>query len=920
MKIACRPAGAMLLAFGNLLAAHDSAAQQDNMSTVQRRSQDMVQQRNTVQIQRRIQQDVQQRATDNRSAAQTTQRQVQQALQHDVPEQAMPDANADIRPTPPRANGVDDRPLWNLLRAKRLAQFDQTLSAFRKQHPDWPPSSGLLAERNRQQQDVDIESALARGNANGAMQVAQVLRVLQRYPEQFSCARIDRLWRAAELLAKGERKAQALALYATVFPDCTPSSNRIATLYMAQQNLGADSEGLAQLISLEAQSGKRDADSEQKFARLQYDRDLTRLAALPPESDDGLQLAQQMAPRIGHYRDAPAATLIGWMMLAHQRGDDAESWFLRARDWSPNSVDAQLGLLQIRLDKKDLAGSEVLLKQPLVAADPRARPQNARLSMLRADALNRQKDYAASLRALDDAERLGTTSAQTAQLRGWDLYGLGRYEQASALFAAQYRKEHDVASAEGWSLSESARGRLAQLRAETEAQTPPLLNYVTALQSQQLYYRKQFVEAYTLQRRTEQSVQQQATTDPVSAKALKKSLQSYLPQNLTGIDAASVTTGFTFSNHAGADGQGHLETFAPSIRGEWIDGARQYNLRFRELMLDAGTIRPSGVAQAIGVPAGTGASGKVNGQDLWFAIDDSLWLNGLGRLGWQAALGATAGGAGGTDIYGQLSVTRQTAWGSWSAYAGSNPVRDSLLSWRGMRLPGSGAVWGDVRRNAVGTRGLWQATPDWTVSAGAELAQFSGQNVQSNKAISLDLGAGYNLKLKGFDYFNLGPALHYLHYDNNQNQYDWGLGGYYSPQRSVSTGIASQFLTTEGRDRQWSGNAEMGWNSSNESLPSCLPAALPAAYASINRGAVDCGYGASRNSGMYTHLQLALVQRIGARWHIGAQGDLNVTPGRDRQYTAMLFVRYFFSDREAVFSRDLPSNTRDFYSQLDDGR
>jgi hypothetical protein len=919
MKTARRSAPAMLLGIGGLLAASGSAAQQENVATVARDAQNVVQQRggsdlnvsqrNSALIQRRIQQDVQRREIDNRSSAQAAQRQSQQALQRDA---AGPATFADARQE--NSAGVDDRPLWNLLRAKRLTQFDRALSAFRKLHPDWSPAAGMLVERNRQQQDVDIDTTFVRADADG------IGRLVRKYPEQFSCARIDRLWRAAEVLAKAGRKEQALALYRPVFPDCMPASNRIATLYMAQQNLGVDSEGLTQLIGLEATSGKRDADSEKKFARLQYDRDLTHLAALPPESDDALQLGQSMAPRIDSYRDSAAATLSGWLMLAHGRRDDAESWFLRARDWSPNSVDAQLGLLQIRLDKGDIAGAEALLKQGLVAADPRSRAQNARLSMLRADALNRQKDYAASLRGLDEAERLGATPQQTAQLRGWNLYGLERYEQSSLLFATQYRDKHDAASAEGWALSENARGRLPELLAAPETKSSPLQDYVTALQSQQLYYRKQFIAAYALQRETEQSIQSQAAVDPVSADALRQSTQSYLPKNLTGIDAASVTTGFTFSNHAGADGQGHLETFAPSIRAEWIDGTRQYNLRYRKLMLDAGAVGAPPVARAIGVAPTYQGSGKVNAQDLWLAVDDSFQPAGLDRLSWQAALGATDGGAAGADVYGQLSIGQQKQWGSWNVYAGSNPVRDSLLSWRGMRLPGSDGVWGDVRRNGIGVRSLWQATPDWSVSANADLSQFRGQNVRSNKSIALDLGAGYNLKPKGFGYFNLGPALHYLHYDNNQNQYDWGQGGYYSPQRSISGGIASQFLTTEGRDRQWSGNLELGWNSSSESPSSCLPVALPAAYASVDRSVINCGYGGSSDSGMYTHLQLSLVQRLGTRWQIGAQGDLNVTPGRDRQYAAMLFVRYFLSDRDAVFSRDLPKNTRDFYGQLDDGR
>jgi len=899
-----------LLALGGLLAPHGCMAQQLNVITVQQEPQHITEQhgktepilnqRNSAEVRRRVQSDVQRREADSRLAAQTVRHQVQQDLQQAVAKMSMLVAQ--------QVPGVDERLLWSLLRARRLSQFDQSLAVLRQRHADWTPSAQLLAQR-RQQQEVDIDAAFARADADGIEQV------LQRYPEQFSCARIDHLWRAAELLAKAGRHAQALVLYRTVFPSCTPAVNRIATLYMAQQNLGQVGTALTQLIALEAQSGQRDADSESKFQRLQYDRNLNQLVALAPDSAAGEPLVQQLTTQIEAYHDAAAATLSGWVMLAHAHRDAAQSWFQRGLDWSANNVDAMLGLLQISLDTKDIAGAEAWLAQPLLAADARAREPRMRLSMLRADALNQQKDFATSMRALDESERLGANAQQTAQLRGWNLYGLGRYVQSAALFATQYGSKHDAASAEGWALSENARGALDRLNAMPEAQTSPLLDYVTALQSQQLFYRKQFIAAYALQRQTEQGMQQ----DNGDAAAIA-SLAPYLPQNLNGIDAASITSGVTFSNHAGADGQGHLDTLAQAIRGEWIDGTRQYNLRVRQLTLDAGNVSASTSARAIGVPATYQGSGQANAQDLRLAIDDSIWLTRFGRLSWQASAGAISGGAGGTDVNGQLHIGQQTAWGSWSVYAGSNPVTDSLLSWRGMHLPGSDQVWGDVRRNAVGVRGLWQTTARWSVSANVELAQLNGENVQRNHALALDLGAGYNLKFSGFDYFNLGPALHYLRYDNNQNQYDWGLGGYYSPQRSLSTGLASQFLSVEGRERQWSGNLELGVNTSSQSASSCLPQALPAAYASVSASAVNCGYSGSSANGMYAHLQLALVQRLSARWQIGVQGDLNVTPGRDRQYGMMLFLRYFFSDRDALFSRDLPQNMRDFYGQLDDGR
>ncbi|WP_432240911.1 cellulose synthase subunit BcsC-related outer membrane protein [Herbaspirillum robiniae] len=898
------------------------AQQQGNVTGVQRQAQQFelrrgqgdarVVQGDGARAARSVQQDLKLRGEQSRRDAAETRRREQQAL---LPRQAGSQEEGAAPSAAPA--GVDERPLWELLRHKDLAGFDRQLARARAQDRAWTPSAQLLAERARLNKEGEIERlfAYARSGPVGPLSSSQLQALIAQYPQDFSCARIDRLWNAAELFARAGRKDAAFDLYRSVFPDCTPAANRIATLYMAQQNLGADSEMIDRLIAAEA-AGTRDADSDAKFQRLVYDRLLTRLAALDPAGADAAQLAPALADGIRGYQDAAAAALVGWIMLAHNDLAEAAVWFNRAHQWQPANVDAQLGLLQIRLQAGDIAGAEKLLAAPALAADPRAKAQRARLELLRADRYNQAKDYAASLAALDEAERQGASRQQTAALRGWNLYGSERYEQAAQLFASQYRATRDARMAEGWVLAENARGRLAQLAAAPESKQAPLSVYVTALQSQQLYYQKQFVQADSLRQRAEAQIDAQPADD---AAQLRESVQGYLPDALQGIRAASVTAGFSYSNHAGADGQGHLETLAPALRAQWFggdNGTRQYDLRVRNLRLDAAPISPDPVAQALGVPASATQSGLQNVRELWFGAEDSVWLTDLGRLAWQAAAGVTDGGAGGTDLHVQAALGQQTQWGSWSAYVGSNPVRDSLLSWRGQALPGTGDWWGDVRRNAIGVKALVQAAPRWSVSANAELADFSGHNVQGNSALALDLGAGYDLKLSGFDYFNVGPALHYLHYANNQNQFGWGLGGYYSPQRSVSAGVASQFMTPEGRQSQLSGNLELGWNSASQSAAACLPSP----YRGVAASSVNCGYAGGSDNGMYAHLQLAAVRRLAPRWQLGVLGDLNVTPGRDRQYAAMLFVRYFFEDRAAVFSRDLPKTTRDFSGQLDDGR
>ncbi|WP_328807425.1 cellulose synthase subunit BcsC-related outer membrane protein [Paraburkholderia elongata] len=45
--------------------------------------------------------------------------------------------------------------------------------------------------------------------------------------------------------------------------------------------------------------------------------------------------------------------------------------------------------------------------------------------------------------------------------------------------------------------------------------------------------------------------------------------------------------------------------------------------------------------------------------------------------------------------------------------------------------------------------------------------------------------------------------MHYLSYRRNENFYSWSHGRYCSPQSSVSTGVALQWLSEEGHIWQW---------------------------------------------------------------------------------------------------------------------
>ncbi|WP_321818640.1 MULTISPECIES: cellulose synthase subunit BcsC-related outer membrane protein [unclassified Paraburkholderia] len=829
--------------------------------------------------------------------------------------------------TPP---APDERPLWALLNAGRLDIYDAQVERLKHQFAGWRPASALVAERARRQQADEIDAAL-KGNVN------LLHEMVAHAPDEFGCAHIDRAWRAAEIFAKAADSDAVLALYRRLIPACEPARNRIATLYMAGRQLPAAQ--VDALIQLEAQHGERDRETDLVFDRLRYQRALAVLAALPPDDPSIGNRLDALAPAIRANRDAKAATQAGWLAFEQHRPDAATSWFEAALSFAPNDVDTTIGLAQVRLSQGNLKGADALLAPPAVAADARARPLRGQIAMARANEAYREHRYDESMRQLDIAVSLGVGDASTGVLRGWALYGQKRFAQAEQIFRARYLQSHDDDSAEGLALALAAQGERVQ---DALPGTPgPLQNYAHALAAQRLYYDKSFVAA-----KAELDAGTQGAAD-------LQHIVRYIPADLTGIDSPSVAAGLTWADHIGAPGQGRLNTVSPAMRAEWINGTQQFELRYRQLFLSSGSASlsqrlpgkfPQGCTSQQTDADGSCASGGTvsqnllnryaalpfggaeGGEEIEGMMADVASLGNDRRLDWSASFGATQGPPTGVMFDGKVRVGQQGPWGAWSAWISVDPVRDSLLSWRGQTLPGTDWSWGAVRRMASGASARWQILQRWSVSSAAEYQWLTGANVVGNEGASADLSADYDLRVPGFDYFSAGPAVHYLGYRRNENFYVPGQGGYYSPQWSVATGAALHMLSEEGRNFQWRATLESGWNDSVQDSTSCFPnssGALQVAAAaglgtSTAQSLLSETCAGSHDHGPYVHAQMAATVKLSPHAQAGALADVNITPGRDKQITVMAFVRFFFDAHSQVFSRDVARTTRDFYMQLDD--
>jgi tetratricopeptide (TPR) repeat protein len=256
----------------------------------------------------------------------------------------------------------------------------------------------------------------------------------------------------------------------------------------------------------------------------------------------------------------------------------------------------------------------------------------------------------------------------------------------------------------------------------------------------------------------------------------------------------------------------------------------------------------------------------------------------VGGVRWQASIGA----------------------GFYSVEVGQRPLTSSLLSYAGAHDPVTNQVWGGVRRLGVTLHGGWDVGP-LGISSSLSLAQLSGQNVASNREILLRQAFDWSALKRAKWSLNLGLVANVWNYSNNQSDYTYGQGGYYSPQSYVSLGIPFELNGQAGRFAyRLGGTVGTSYSESRASdyyptrpdlqaLAAARAAADPALSTPVfqaSKGGGDIGWNAEAalEYRATPHLVLGLVY--------GVDRSKSYAPDR-----ALFYLRYSFKAQSAVPAR-----------------
>jgi hypothetical protein len=165
----------------------------------------------------------------------------------------------------------------------------------------------------------------------------------------------------------------------------------------------------------------------------------------------------------------------------------------------------------------------------------------------------------------------------------------------------------------------------------------------------------------------------------------------------------------------------------------------------------------------------------------------------------QVEGGTTPIGMGRTKAVWRAEVTPQLSdHGSARAWFERKPVTDSVVSYAGTRDPVTGKVWGQVMSMGGGAGYSYDRDGNG-VYGDVSYHSYRGDNVLDNHNVEVNAG-GY-IKAWGNDRSQLtaGVNVNYQAYGNNQNQFTYGQGGYFSPRAFWRSASRSTTTINTGR-------------------------------------------------------------------------------------------------------------------------
>lgn len=566
-------------------------------------------------------------------------------------------------------------------------------------------------------------------------------------------------------------------------------------------------------------------------------------------------------------QDAALAERIGWAF--YNRGDlgSAGIWFSQALDWNPKQGDAAYGLALTKFREGDASSAEAIVNFQ-GAGSSKMKSLEGDIHVKRAMDYYELGRYGQSLEYMQKAAACRPLTRNEQIILAWDYYYTKNYEQSSALFQKLYQNSRDEQSAEGLYASLSKMQDYDQLELLSTGGGP--LKRIYKTYDAQRYYKAGLFRA------------SQATGG-----------DKIYPE-LVNLNSPSVSLGIGYRSKSGTEGEGALQTgIFPIIQGQFAPTDKTIITAWlNRVTLNAGDL---GLGAQVGnVPEEYTPylfEPQTEFNDLWefgigFAYQD--WWSYYFQLSTTPQNGPLT-----ARPVGNAGIIYRDLQGYVQGEIYSKSIKESILSYIGMKDPYTGQTWGRVVETG-GSLSIFRSIGNKnTIYARASYGWIDGSNTEDNTHFSGVIALAHEFTVPGYEYVTVGPAVSYETFDNNQNHFTYGNGGYFSPQYLLQGLIQAQFLTKEGRKWLAGGSAGIGLQNNKQNASPYFP--LKSDGREFPSTESTTGIGLINVTGGYL---------INPNWMIGGSAGYSVTADYNEGYIN-IWVRYFFEPRNGLVRDDL---------------
>ncbi len=224
-----------------------------------------------------------------------------------------------------------------------------------------------------------------------------------------------------------------------------------------------------------------------------------------------------------------------------------------------------------------------------------------------------------------------------------------------------------------------------------------------------------------------------------------------------------------------------------------------------------------------------------------------------------------------------------------------NPVTDTLLSYAGIRDPGTGQAWGGVLANGVSGLGSW-GTAASGIYAGLGYQYIIGTGVADNSREDASVGSYWKILSKDTGSLIVGVNFSGMHYEKNLRYFTLGQGGYFSPQSYLLFNVPVHWQGTYLNRFEYSADASLGSQHFQEDASPFFPLQTPPQPTSSSHakiGSTISYYPSQVSTGANYSMVLKSGYRLNSNWLLGGFMDFNNT----QNYVSKNFgfyVRYQF--------------------------